>query len=146
MNTARHVAARMAEEMDPLRGPFGNRRPTSRLSRSVPGGICHERAPLVLGITRSGVPVALKWRGCCALLSMCFYLKSSAYLITKNSSSEPSRPAPFAFSTVVVVAAGGGGIPVVRRAGQLKGNEAVIDKVRCSALLATDLGKKRRPT
>jgi carbamate kinase len=42
---------------------------------------------------------------------MCFYLESSA---------------PFAFSTVVVVAAGGGGIPVVRRAGQLKGSEAVM--------------------
>jgi carbamate kinase len=39
----------------------------------------------------------------------------------------------------VVIAAGGGGIPVVRRAGQLHGSEAVIDKDRCSALLATDL-------
>jgi len=39
----------------------------------------------------------------------------------------------------VVVAAGGGGIPVVRQAGQLRGSEAVIDKDRCSALLATDL-------
>jgi carbamate kinase len=39
----------------------------------------------------------------------------------------------------VVIAAGGGGIPVVRRAGQLSGSEAVIDKDRCSALLATDL-------
>jgi hypothetical protein len=28
--------------------------------RSVPGGICHERAPLVLGIPRSGVPVAFE--------------------------------------------------------------------------------------
>ena len=39
----------------------------------------------------------------------------------------------------VVIAAGGGGIPVVRRAGRLRGSEAVIDKDRCSALLARDL-------
>jgi carbamate kinase len=40
----------------------------------------------------------------------------------------------------VVIAAGGGGIPVVRRAGQLHGVEAVVDKDRASALLAKCLG------
>jgi carbamate kinase len=41
---------------------------------------------------------------------------------------------------LVVIAAGGGGIPVVRRQGQIRGVEAVIDKDRVSALLAKDLG------
>jgi carbamate kinase len=40
---------------------------------------------------------------------------------------------------VVVIAAGGGGIPVVRREDALEGIEAVVDKDRASALLATDL-------
>lgn len=40
---------------------------------------------------------------------------------------------------VVVVCAGGGGVPVVRRDHQLIGVEAVIDKDRASALLATEL-------
>lgn len=41
---------------------------------------------------------------------------------------------------VLVVACGGGGIPVVRENGELHGVEAVIDKDRASALLATQLG------
>ena len=40
---------------------------------------------------------------------------------------------------VLVVACGGGGIPVVRHGGQLEGVEAVIDKDRASALLASQL-------
>jgi carbamate kinase len=41
---------------------------------------------------------------------------------------------------VLVVACGGGGIPVVQRNGDLLGVEAVIDKDRASALLASKLG------
>jgi carbamate kinase len=41
---------------------------------------------------------------------------------------------------VLVVACGGGGIPVVRENGTLRGIEAVIDKDRASALLASQLG------
>lgn len=40
----------------------------------------------------------------------------------------------------LVVACGGGGIPVVRDNGGIEGVEAVIDKDRASALLATELG------
>ena len=40
---------------------------------------------------------------------------------------------------VLVVSTGGGGIPVMRVAGHLQGVEAVIDKDRASALLATQL-------
>jgi carbamate kinase len=40
----------------------------------------------------------------------------------------------------IVIAAGGGGIPVVREKGVLRGVEAVIDKDRASALLASQLG------
>ncbi len=41
---------------------------------------------------------------------------------------------------VLVVSCGGGGIPVVREDGNLHGVEAVIDKDRASALLASQLG------
>ena len=41
---------------------------------------------------------------------------------------------------VLVVACGGGGIPVVRSNGSVQGIEAVIDKDRASALLASQLG------
>jgi carbamate kinase len=41
---------------------------------------------------------------------------------------------------VLVVAVGGGGIPVVRDGRELRGVEAVIDKDRASALLASRLG------
>lgn len=40
----------------------------------------------------------------------------------------------------VVVAAGGGGVPVVEHRGQLRGVEAVVDKDRTAALLATVVG------
>ncbi len=43
----------------------------------------------------------------------------------------------------IVIAAGGGGIPVVELAGRLAGVEAVVDKDRASALLATQLGAER---
>lgn len=41
---------------------------------------------------------------------------------------------------VLVIAAGGGGIPVMRNNGGFQGVEAVIDKDRASALLASELG------
>lgn len=40
----------------------------------------------------------------------------------------------------VVIAAGGGGIPVVKRGGAYTGVEAVVDKDKTSALLASELG------
>jgi carbamate kinase len=40
----------------------------------------------------------------------------------------------------VVVAAGGGGVPVVEHRGQLRGVEAVVDKDRTAALLASAVG------
>jgi carbamate kinase len=46
-------------------------------------------------------------------------------------------------SGAVTIACGGGGIPVVSKGGRLKGVDAVIDKDRASALLATRLGAER---
>jgi carbamate kinase len=46
-------------------------------------------------------------------------------------------------SGALAIACGGGGIPVVERAGALRGVDAVIDKDRASALLARGLGAKR---
>jgi carbamate kinase len=43
-------------------------------------------------------------------------------------------------ANILVIAAGGGGIPVIRTASGLSGVEAVIDKDRASALLASRLG------
>jgi carbamate kinase len=46
-------------------------------------------------------------------------------------------------SGAIAIACGGGGIPVVRRGDRLTGVDAVIDKDRASALLATGLGAER---
>ncbi|MEP6909718.1 MAG: carbamate kinase [Actinomycetota bacterium] len=46
-------------------------------------------------------------------------------------------------SGAVTIACGGGGIPVVRREGRLRGVDAVIDKDRASALLATRVRAER---
>ena len=44
---------------------------------------------------------------------------------------------------VVVIAVGGGGIPVVRRNGKLEGIDAVIDKDRAAAALASGIGAEK---
>jgi carbamate kinase len=46
-------------------------------------------------------------------------------------------------SGIIVITVGGGGIPVVRKAGELIGTEAVIDKDRASAVLASEVGAER---
>lgn len=46
-------------------------------------------------------------------------------------------------SGVIVIAVGGGGIPVVRRDDRLVGVEAVVDKDRAAAVLATMVGAER---
>jgi carbamate kinase len=44
---------------------------------------------------------------------------------------------------LIVIVAGGGGVPVIRVNGDMRGIEAVIDKDRVSALLASELGLER---
>ena len=51
--------------------------------------------------------------------------------------------AALASAGTIVIACGGGGIPVVDREGALYGTDAVIDKDRASALLATGIGADR---
>jgi carbamate kinase len=53
---------------------------------------------------------------------------------------EEREIAVLAAAGVLVIAAGGGGIPVVPRDGRLVGVDAVIDKDRCAAELATATG------
>src|SRR5207253_9185 len=62
------------------------------------------------------------------------------YLLSQSLNVELEVIRDLVKDGVLVVACGGGGIPVVRSTGGVQGVEAVIDKDRASALLASKLG------